>query len=73
MNQKKKTNLVPLTNDELSTLSDALIATIENEKRAAALVIDRDTVNRIHQHMKTLAALNFKICSYMIEEQEETK
>ena len=62
-----------LTDDELSTLSDALIAVIENEKRAAALVIDRDTIDRIHQHMRILANLNSKICSFMSEEQEESK
>ena len=63
-----------LSDDELSTISDALIAVIENEKRAASLVIDRDTIDRIHQHMRILANLNSKICSFMSEEeQEETK
>lgn len=65
---------LPLSNDELSTISDALIALIENENRAVTLVNNEFITACIKGHITYLASLNAKICSYMSEEkQEETK
>ena len=63
-----------LSNGELSTISDALIALIENDNRAVTLVNNEFIRICIKSHITYLTALNSKICSFMSEEkQEETK
>lgn len=74
MKPEERAVTLTFTNDELSTLSDALLALIENENRAVTLVNNEFVKTCIKGHITYLASLNSKICSYMSEEkQEETK